>query len=263
MTRRAWRAYWAFARIAAARTRHAPAELYGRVLFFVVILGIFSSLWKAIAAVGMPIAVEPKTLVWYLAITEWILLSAPPVHFEVSESIRRGDVAYQLGRPVSFVGAVLAEGLGTLAVRGPVLFLTACVTATAFTGWIPPVGVLVGTFVLGCCAAGLLTALYIGIGLVSFWLGDIAPVWWVFQKALFVLGGLMMPLVVYPGALQRVAVYTPFPAAVGGPATLVLGAGSGAAVTVGVRLVLWSVVTGVGLRWVFHRAAARLSVNGG
>jgi hypothetical protein len=32
----------------------------------------------------------------------------------------------------------------------------------------------------------------------SFWLQEVAPVYWVWQKLLFVLGGLMLPLQVYP-----------------------------------------------------------------
>jgi hypothetical protein len=39
------------------------------------------------------------------------------VHVELQEAVRRGDVACQLGRPVSFVGAAFAEGVGLLALR--------------------------------------------------------------------------------------------------------------------------------------------------
>src|SRR5438105_11372321 len=95
--------YGAFARIAAAHERRARGELIGRVLFFVVVLGVFSSLWRAAAEAGMSVAGDPKALVWYLAMTEWILLSTPVVHVEIQEAVRRGDVICQLGRPVSYV----------------------------------------------------------------------------------------------------------------------------------------------------------------
>jgi hypothetical protein len=57
--------YAAFARISAAQARRERGELYGRVLFFAVILGVFSSLWRAVAEAGMPLAASPKALVWY------------------------------------------------------------------------------------------------------------------------------------------------------------------------------------------------------
>src|SRR5262245_5435413 len=106
--------YAAIARIAAATARRDRGELYGRCAFFVVILGVFASLWKAIGETGIGVTGESKTLVWYLAVTEWILLSAPLVHLDIQEAIRRGDVVYQLGRPVSYVGAAFAEGVGLL-----------------------------------------------------------------------------------------------------------------------------------------------------
>src|SRR6478752_1760170 len=115
--------YTAFSRISASEARRERHELYGRMAFFAVILGVFSSLWRAVAEAGMPIAADPKSLVWYLAATEWILLSAPPIHLEIQEAIRRGDVVYRLGHPVSFVLAELASGLGRLAVRAPFLGL--------------------------------------------------------------------------------------------------------------------------------------------
>src|SRR5215831_9906708 len=103
-----WSKYVAYTRIAMARARQDRGELIGRMAFFAVILGVFSSLWRAVAEAGMPIGGDPKLFVWYLATTEWILLSAPMVHVDVQESIRRGDVVYHLGRPVSYPGAAFA-----------------------------------------------------------------------------------------------------------------------------------------------------------
>src|SRR5262249_48673099 len=84
--------YAAFSRIAVAQARRERGEIYGRVVFFAVILGVFSSLWRAIGEAGMPLGADRRALVWYLAMTEWILLSAPPIHPEVPEAILRGDV---------------------------------------------------------------------------------------------------------------------------------------------------------------------------
>src|SRR5215471_8402043 len=89
--------YGAFLRIAAARATRERGEIYGRMVFFAVILGVFSSLWRAATEAGIPVAADPKALVWYLAVTEWIGLCAPLMHVEVQEAIRRGDIACQLG----------------------------------------------------------------------------------------------------------------------------------------------------------------------
>jgi ABC-2 type transport system permease protein len=255
--------YGAFMRIAASHARRARGELYGRVVFFVVILGVFSSLWQAVAEAGMPVAADPKALVWYLAITEWIILSAPPIHVEIEDAIRRGDIVCQLARPVSYVGAAFAEGLGLLAVRAPLLFVTACGCAFAFTGWAPPLRVLATIVPFGLAASALIVALYLAIGLLAFWLGDVSPVYWVWQKLLFVLGGLMMPIELYPEFVRRVAPLTPFPSVLAGPASLVLRsslAGSGALAR---DLAIWGGITALVLFGMFRRATSTLSVNGG
>jgi len=255
--------YVAFMRVAAAQARRERGELYGRVAFFAVILGVFSSLWHAVAEAGMPIAADPKALVWYLAVTEWIVLSAPPIHIDIQEAIRRGDIVCQLGRPVSYVGAAFAEGLGQLLVRAPLLGATAGMCAFAFTGWTPPPGLVLYVVPFGLAAAALLTALYLWIGLLAFWLEDVAPVYWVWQKLLFVLGGLMMPIELYPDLIRRLAPFTPFPSILAGTASFVLHRSSAEAGVHARSLSIWACVTVVAVCWVFRRATSALTVNGG
>jgi len=255
--------YAAFWRIAAAQASRERNELYGRMVFFAVILGVFSSLWRAVAEAGMPIAADPKSLVWYLAATEWILLSAPPIHLEIQEAIRRGDVVYRLGHPASFVLAELASGLGLLAVRAPFLGVTAFVCAFAFTGSIPPLRALLIVIPFGLAASALTTALYLWIGLLAFWLQEVAPVFWLWQKLMFVLGGLMLPLELYPAFIQRAAAFTPFPALLAGPASFVMGKGLIGPGALAGRLVIWSGVAGLVSAAIFRRATSSLTINGG
>jgi len=255
--------YAAFARVAAAQVRHERSDLAGRVLFFAVILGVFSSLWRAAAEAGLPVGADPKQLLWYLAITEWIMLSTPQIHLDIQDTIRRGDVIYRLGRPASFVAGELATGLGLLAVRLPVVGLAAVACASWFTGWMPPLTAFAIFVPLGIAAAVLLTALHVWIGLLAFWLQDVSPVYWVCQKLLFVLGGMMLPLHLYPELVQRVAALTPFSVLLAAPASFVLGSPAMAPGTVIVRLALWSGAIALGMRWTFRRAAANLMINGG
>jgi ABC-2 type transport system permease protein len=255
--------YAAFLRVAAAHARRERGELCGRVAFFAVILGVFSSLWHAVAEAGMPVAADPRALVWYLAITEWIVLSAPPIHVDIQEAIRRGDIVYQLGRPISYVGAAFAEGLGLLLVRAPLLGATAGVCAFVFTGWTPAPAVILYVVPFGLVAAALLTALDLWIGLLAFWLEDVSPVYWVWQKLLFVLGGLMMPIELYPEIIRRLAPFTPFPSVLGRPASFVLHRSSTEAGVQAGTLLFWACGTAAAVYWLFRRASSALTVNGG
>lgn len=257
------RQYVAFARIAARQAHRDRSELYGRMAFFAVVLGVFASLWRATREAGLAMAADPSRLVWYLAGTEWILLSAPLIYADVQEAIRRGDVACDLGRPVSYVGAVLAQGLGQAAARAPWLAATAFACAFAFTGWIPSAASLAAIACFGSIAIALLTAFHVAIGLVAFWLEEVTPLFWVWQKLLFVFGGLMLPIRLYPTFMQRIGELTPFPVLLAEPASFVLEGNAAQPATLALRLAIWCAVAGVTLQALYARARRVLTVNGG
>lgn len=258
----AWRKYWAFARIAASEAATQRGDLYGRSLFFAVILGVFSALWRAVAEAGMPLHTQQEQLVWYLAVTEWILLSTPTRHLDIQEEVRRGDVAYQLARPLSYPRAALAQGLGTLLVRAPALGVVAGGCAFAFTGRLPAMSTLLLVAPLGVLASAILVELYVALGMLSFWLRDATPLYWMASKLLFILGGLMLPLELYPRWLQVVATCTPFPVLLSGPAGFLLHAG-GSAAWLTLRLLFWGGCLFGLVELLFWRATRTLQLNGG
>jgi ABC-2 type transport system permease protein len=247
--------YAAFARIAASQTAANRGELVGRLAFVGVILGVFSALWRAVGEAGMPLPVDRTAMVWYLAATEWIVLSPPPVHVDIEADVRRGDVASRLARPVSYPAALFAEGVGAIAVRAPVIALGAVLCALIYTGRMPVATSLAAVAAFGLAAMLVLHGLHVLTGLTAFWLLDVSPVFWVWQKLLFVLGGLVLPLAIYPEWL------TPFPSLLAGPAGFLIGDAAPAALAL--RLALWTAVTGLAVRLVFARAVRALQVNGG
>src|SRR5690606_30324810 len=101
--------------------------------------------------------------------------------------------------------------------------VTAFVLAWTLAGALPGSGFPALAFVpLGLLAVALLVVVGTGVGLTAFWLQDASPVYWVWQKLLFTLGGLILPLALYPDWLAALARWTPFAAALNGPASLLL-----------------------------------------
>jgi ABC-2 type transport system permease protein len=268
--------YAAFATLGLRQARAEPGELLGRVVFFAMILGVFSAVWRAVAeGVGgvvmggggspnsyhqTPITTE---MLWYLAITEWVVMSAPLIQFPIEEDVRRGDVAYEIARPASWLGARLAHGLGALALRAPVMLAVACATAWFFAG---PPSRPAGLFVaigFGLVAAVVMTVFHLAIGVVAFWLGDVAPAYWIWQKLLFVLGGLLLPLSFYPELFVRIALATPFPFVLAAPASLATDAPLMHAGLLAAALAFWAAVAWAAASVGFARAVRRLQVNGG
>lgn len=255
--------YLAFARLGFRQARAEPGELLGRTLFFVLVLGVFSAIWRAVAESGVPTARHPAEMLWYLAVTEWVLLSAPSVQFEVEEDIRRGDVAYQIVRPASWLGARLAHGLGALAVRAPVMLVVAGIAVWSLAGPPQRPAALIVALAFGLIASVVTTLFHVGIGVAAFWLGDVAPAYWIWQKLLFVLGGLLLPLQFYPALFVRVARFTPFPALLAGPASLATGEPLMPAGVLALTLAVWAAAGWLIVGTAFNHAVRRLQVNGG
>ncbi|MET0387564.1 MAG: ABC-2 family transporter protein [Polyangiales bacterium] len=256
--------YLAFVRLGVLRALSERGELYGRSLFAPMILGVFTALWRAVGESGMPSDAPPHRLVWYLAATEWITLSVPLVHTSVQEDVRRGDIAVQLPRPVSYVGAVMSQALGLLLVRASVLGVVLYVCAIAFTGRLPPMAAIAYVVPFGLAAQALLTSCFVLMGILAFWLDEVTPLHWVWQKSMFVLGGLSLPLEIYPSWLVEIGSFTPFPWLLAGPATFMLkGPSADHATQLGWHLVFWFAVTLWSLQWLFSLATRRLQVNGG
>ena len=257
------RKYLAFVRLGFAEARAEPAELYARVLFLLLILGVFSSLWRAVAASAGRVGGAPNTFVWYLAVTEWVLMSAPHIHFRIEDDVRRGDVACQIVRPVSWLGAHFAEGVGAYGARGPVMLVGACAGAWIFAGAPAHPWAVVRALAFGCAASLVVTSYNVVLGLTAFWLGDIAPVYWIWQKLTFVLGGLLLPLTLYPHWVMTIARATPFSAVLAGPASFVLDKSIFAPGPLALALLGWALLAALIAMATFRAVTKRLQLNGG
>jgi ABC-2 type transport system permease protein len=256
--------YLAIARAGARRALAERTVLVGRSVFLGVILFVFSRIWHVIGASSALPGVGERELVWYLAITEWSVLSVPPLFLSIEAEVRSGDVACRLVRPVSYVGAQIAEALGEAAVRLALLGPSAFAFAFLLAGGLPadprglwlalPLGAVATTIAILCMAA---------IGLSAFWIVDTSPFFWIWQKLMFVLGGLLFPLELYPDWLQRIAHSTPFPLMCWASGRMALGFAPRDALASGLEGATWIAVL-IGLLIAMSgRARARLTVSGG
>ncbi|MFI5314123.1 MAG: hypothetical protein ACHQ6T_00345 [Myxococcota bacterium] len=256
--------YLAFARAAARRALAERTVLAGRVVFLGVILFAFSRIWAAIGARDALPGVGPRELIWYLAVTEWAVLSTPAVFLAIEAEVRSGDVACRLVRPVGYVGAQIAEAAGEAAVRLAVLAPCAALAAFALSGGLPadPRGLWLA-LPLGLVATAVAVLCMAAIGMSAFWIVDTSPFFWIWQKLMFVLGGLLFPLELYPDWLRRIAQLSPFPLMCWAPGRMALGFAPGAALASALAGAVWLGLLSALLAWLSARARARLTVNGG
>lgn len=233
------------------------APLLSRALFYALVLFIFDRVWSKLGLRG-------SGYVWYLAVTEWVLLSQPRLFQEIERDVRSGEIAYQLTRPTSYLGVRLSEAAGELALSMAWLGAVGLLMATLLHGGLParPVGLLFAV-VLGVLAGGVLLLCSALIGLLAFWLEDVSPLYWLWQKAMFVLGGMFVPLALYPEWLRLIALWLPFSALISGPGSMVVDPDPKIFALLGLKLVGCALLAQNALERVFLYGLKRLAINGG
>lgn len=234
-------------------------------IFLILILFIFSQLWKTVLGPGGELAGLDRTaMLWYMVFTEMIALSTPKTHLEVGEDVKSGALAYKLVRPYSYIlyyfgaycGEFLVRAVTNLTVGAAFAYLTMGPPAVDWgkLGW-----VLLG-FGL---AAAINFLVYFCLALLAFWLEETRPLFWILHKLIFIFGGLLVPVEAYPEGLQRLSYLLPLRYSFSAPARL----------AVDFRYpLLWQMLTGQ-LIWasllaalaaaLFRKGVHRVHVHGG
>jgi ABC-2 type transport system permease protein len=258
--------------VAIARTRLLGALMYDRDVlvrssFMLVALVTFVQLWQTtftatgntvVAGFGLP------DIVWYLVITEVVTLSTPRLAQVIDSEVRSGDVAYALGRPVNYPLYHLASLWGETLLRLPLNALVGGLVALIAVGP-PPTspGGLLGTLVLAAGAITLKGTVEILIGLSAFWVEDTQPAEWIYSKFAMTIGGLFLPLELFPDWLAAIARGLPFAAMAYAPARVFVGFSVPLFVPLLASQVCWLVLGWLAVRLVFSRATRRLVAHGG
>jgi len=101
------------------------------------------------------------------------------------------------------------------------------------------------------------------IGLLAFWFEDTYAFFWIYQKIVFTLGGLFLPLDLFPNGLRQVAAALPFTSISYAPARLSAAFTAQLFAATAATQMGWLLVLGLLAGVVYSRAVRRLSVNGG
>lgn len=262
-----WRKYTAVLRVSVANNLAYIYEVLFRSLFLIILIFVFGQLWKTTySARGVSVlgGFSMNAMIWYLAAAETIATSVPPLTRRIDEDVRTGRLAYLLSRPNSYVFYNFAQYLGERLVRFCINGVVAAVVALLIVG--PPqltwMGVLAWPFVtfLALCID---FAAYFAIGLLAFWTEDTNSFTIIYSRLTLVLGGVLVPLEVFPQPLRGFAQALPFSAILYGPArTLVrfdAAAFGGLILQQGITLGVACLVVGA----IYRVAIRRVNINGG
>lgn len=256
--------YFAVFKFAFIHSLRNYKTLIGLSIFLITCLVIFAHLWKVAAAKIGAINLLPDQLLWYIAFNEWVLISLPDVQEDIEEDLRSGRLAYLLPRPISYLCAIFVEGLGVLSARLMVLGLVTFTFTWIRAGDIPfslsafPITIAIG-LLAGCI--GVIFKMLVGVS--AFWVQQVEPFHWIWEKLLFTLGGLMLPLVVYPQWLQQIARFTPFPAILGDRSALAFDFTWSHVLNITSILLFWGILGSYCLVVLYRKGLRIVNIEGG
>ena len=210
----------------ARRVLASRGELVIGVLIYMVIVGAVTTLWRVAAEAngGVVDGYDALALTWYLAMSEaaYMAVNSRLIE-EIGDEIAGGAVASEMLRPASVVGVRLATQLGLAAPRLVANAVAGSVVCLVTVGAPPSYpALLLAVPALGLAAACNLMAVH-AFAAITFWLRDARSAWFLYQKLIFIFGGMLLPLQVLPGWLHTVSVSLPFMTMAYVPARLASG----------------------------------------
>jgi ABC-2 type transport system permease protein len=243
-----------------------PVELLARSIMIVMFMWIFYQLWSVTfhaAGTGTLNGLTLHDTMWYLMLAETIEMGRPRLTRAISEQVKDGSIAYLLNKPYNFILYQLSSGLGESLFRMVANALLGGAIVWLFVGPPPPIQnwfialvAVAGAWLLHFCVMAL-------IGLAAFVTEEVAPFEWIYQKTVFILGGIIIPLDFYPAWLQAIARFSPFAYMAYGPARLFVAPDMQMLISVVSGQVIWLIVLGCILALAYAQGIRRLAVNGG
>jgi len=248
-----------------AKNRLAYMKAFvARNLFLAVILYVFQALWKTVYSGRSDLAgYGIDAMVWYLVISETVLMARSALWRTVQDEVKDGTVAYGLLRPASYplltIMRFLGEGLAGIgpifAIAGSVALLAMGPLGDALPGLGAGAVLMAGSLLLSAQMEML-------IGLAAFSMEDVTPLFWIQQKIIFIFGGLFFPLDLYPDGLARILKMLPFAFVCHWPASVCVRGGSGFPAALAGQAA-WIVVLGLLIRAAYRAGIRRIESQGG
>jgi ABC-2 type transport system permease protein len=245
------------------RSAAGRAELVVRIGFYAVILVVFASLWRAAAQAneGNIAGYDFRSLIWYVVAAEAAVVATKPRMIEeIGDDIGTGAIAIEMLRPVSVVMFRMAAEMGEAIVRlacaalcGGVLITLFVAPPPSFTALLFSIPALVLAVACNLAAQHLFAS-------AAFWIADAKASWFLYQKLVFLLGGMLLPLELLPEPLARTARALPFWVTAYVPGRFLSGH-----IEPGLLLVqlAWLTVLPLGALFLFQAGERRLQIAGG
>lgn len=238
-----------------------------RSVMIMLFMFIFVQLWTAVYEQQSTTTIAGLTLantIWYFLFAEMVELGKFRHDQAISDEVKDGSIAYTLVRPYNYLAYHFANGMGETAVKMVLIFLLGAPVAFYFAGaptlylpgLLPALLVMLLSLVLDFCMSSM-------IGLMAFVMEDTFSLRLIYQKIIFILGGLLIPIDFLPEWMQTIANVLPFRLVTYAPAKLLVAFTWTQFWDLLLWQFIWLSILGFLLWRQYRWASRRLAVNGG
>ncbi len=235
---------------------------------FAIHIFIFLNLWKYIYSNPSELinGYNMSQMIWYVIITEilWTSISGRSLCKKICEDVRSGNIAYNLNKPYNYVEYSLFNHLGSTTIRFILVTFLGMILGTVFLQTFPNLNLLeILGVVLTCLLANIINILLIvSIGLISFFIEDANPFYWVYSKLILVIGTIF-PIEFFPTILQPIIKFSPIFVVSYGPAKLFVDFQISTFLEILLFQLIYVLIAWIICHSIYKKGVKRLSVNGG
>ncbi|MGI8809830.1 MAG: ABC-2 family transporter protein [Acidimicrobiales bacterium] len=181
--------------------------------FYLLVVAVLAGLWRAaVGANGGDVAgYGLVAITWYVVTTEAATVALTPrMISDIGRDIGSGAIAVELLWPAPVLGVRLAAELGRALPRLAACAATGAALALVTAGAPPRVAALALAVPSLVLAVACNIVLQHAFAAMAFWIRDAGSAWFLYQKLVFILGGMLIPLEALPGWLEGTTRVLPF-----------------------------------------------------
>lgn len=189
--------------------------LVGSIIMYATLIVAYGGVFRAIAPEELaPHHLTSALLIWYLGVTEFVLFCGTFAHYrELQHDIETDQIHIEILRPCPLWIVRVGEWSGQYGARFAVQSIPCLIIVALTAGGNSPTWQGLSGVVGSLPLAGLVILITnFLLGASCLWLRQAEPIFWIWQKALFLLGALLWPLALYPNIVHKLTWLTPFPA---------------------------------------------------
>jgi ABC-2 type transport system permease protein len=226
---------------------------------------IMMLIWLQLAQGGSIGAYDSTTFAQYFLFMFLARQSTPTwVIYLMDRGVKNGELSPYLLQPVHPVWHYATEHWGELMCRMPIILPIVAIGLAIADAWSWPLLAHLPAFILGLALAWVINfTMHLTVGLIAFWSDNALGYDTVIYQLYIMLGGMVIPVELFPKAVQNALAWTPFPYVLDFPVRVMIGRISGIDVLTGFGIQLfWIAVLGFLFAWGWRRSLKRYSAAG-